>query len=104
MVNQFHFQLGRRPKRTVMVVAGLVLTALLGPVWSTPMAAQERLVVYSGRAERLIKPVLDAFQAKTGIQVELLTSGPTQLVNRLQAEGARTAADVFITNDAGSLE
>jgi iron(III) transport system substrate-binding protein len=52
----------------------------------------------------LIKPVLDAFQAKTGVQIELLSSGTTELVNRLEAEGERTAADVFITNDAGSLE
>ncbi len=70
----------------------------------SPSPAAERLVVYSGRAERLIKPVLDTFQAQTGIQVELLSSGTTELVNRLQAEGDRTPADVLITNDAGSLE
>ncbi|MBI5855652.1 MAG: extracellular solute-binding protein [Nitrospirae bacterium] len=69
-----------------------------------PVPAAEHLVVYSGRAERLIKPVLDAFQTKTGIQVDLLSSGSTELVNRLQAEGLRTPADVFITNDAGSLD
>jgi len=62
------------------------------------------LTIYSGRAERLIKPVLDAFTAKTGIQVELLSSGTTELLNRLKAEGNRTPADLFITNDAGSLE
>ena len=67
-------------------------------------AAADRIVVYSGRAERLIKPVLDAFQTASGIQVELLSSGTTELVSRLQAEGERTPADVFITNDAGSLE
>jgi iron(III) transport system substrate-binding protein len=69
-----------------------------------PVPAAEHLVVYSGRAERLIKPVLDAFQTKTGIQVDLLSSGSTELVNRLQAEGLRTPADIFITNDAGSLD
>jgi iron(III) transport system substrate-binding protein len=73
-------------------------------LWSAPALTEDRIVVYSGRAERLIKPVLDAFQDKTGIQVDLLSSGTTELVNRLQAEGERTAADVFITNDAGSLE
>jgi iron(III) transport system substrate-binding protein len=60
--------------------------------------------VYSGRAERLIKPVLDEFSAKTGVHVSLLSSGTTELVNRLKAEGDRTSADLFITNDAGSLE
>ncbi|GKS57417.1 putative binding protein component of ABC iron transporter [Nitrospira sp.] len=77
------------------------MTLLLSVV---PSEAADTLVVYSGRAERLIKPVLDAFQTKTGIQVELLSSGTTELVNRLQVEGDRTPADVLITNDAGSLE
>ncbi|HKN86514.1 MAG TPA: extracellular solute-binding protein, partial [Nitrospiraceae bacterium] len=66
--------------------------------------AADRLVVYSGRAERLIKPVLDAFQTKSGVHIDLLSSGSTELVNRLQAEGARTSADVFITNEVGALE
>lgn len=68
------------------------------------LPAAEKLTVYSGRAERLIKPVLDEFTAKTGVQVDLLSSGTTELVNRLKAEGDRTPADLFLTNDAGSLE
>jgi iron(III) transport system substrate-binding protein len=83
----------------------LALLAIgLFPVLSADLHADDRLVVYSGRAERLIKPVLDAFEAKTGTKVDLLSSGTTELVNRLQAEGARTQADLLITNDAGSLE
>ena len=66
--------------------------------------AVDTLTVYSGRSERLIKPVLDEFTSKTGIQVDLLSSGTTELVNRLKAEGDRTPADLFLTNDAGSLE
>ena len=66
--------------------------------------AADKITIYSGRSERLIKPVLDAFTASTGIQVELLSSGTTELVNRLKAEGERTSADLLITNDAGSLE
>jgi iron(III) transport system substrate-binding protein len=66
--------------------------------------AADTLTIYSGRSERLIKPVLDVFTANTGIQIELLSSGTTELVNRLKAEGDRTSADLLITNDAGSLE
>lgn len=83
-------------------LGGLFMLAWL--VTPVPAPAAEKLIVYSGRAERLIKPVLDAFTAKTGIQVDLLSSGTTELVNRLKAEGDRTPADVLITNDAGSLE
>ncbi len=64
----------------------------------------DSLVVYSGRAERLIKPVLDAFEAESGITIQMLTADSTALVNRLKLEGSRSPADVFITNDAGTLE
>ncbi len=84
----------------------LTMLAALGAILVTAACSEsaDRLVVYSGRAERLIKPVLDSFQAKTGIAVDLLSSGTTELVNRLQAERERTPADLFIANDAGSLE
>lgn len=91
-----------RQKLIVLVCCWAVLVVIAAVPDTLPAA--EKLVVYSGRSERLIKPVLDGFQAKTGIQVELLSSGTTELVNRLQAEGERTPADIFITNDAGSLE
>lgn len=82
----------------------LLLTICSFYVPLTDSFAADKLVVYSGRAERLIKPVFDAFTAKTGIQVDLLSSGTTELVNRLKAEGDRTPADLLLTNDAGSLE
>src|SRR3989475_12027342 len=84
----------------------LTMLAVFGAILVTTAYSEpaDRLVVYSGRAERLIKPVLDVFQAKTGIQIDLLSSGTTELVNRLQAEGDRTPADLFLTNDAGRLE
>ena len=86
---------------------GAFLGALVVLAWVFPLgpaAGADKLIVYSGRAERLIKPVLDAFTMKTGIQVELLSSGTIELVNRLKAEGNRTQGDLLITNDAGSLE
>ncbi len=85
----------------IAVACFVLLIAMNIPIIAT---AGEKLTVYSGRAERLIKPVLDDFTAKSGIQIELLSSGTTELVNRMKAEGDRCPADVFITNDAGSLE
>ncbi len=78
-----------------------LVAALAFPAWGY---AGETLVVYSGRAERLIQPVLDAFQTESGISVQMLTADSTALINRLRLEGARTSADVLITNDAGTLE
>ncbi|GJL63515.1 MAG: iron(III) ABC transporter iron (III)-binding protein [Nitrospirales bacterium] len=92
-----------RPRTFHFYSAILILVSWLIMFPTISMAA-DQLVVYSGRAERLIKPVLDTFQDKTGIQIQLLTGSSTQLVNRIQAEGTHTQADVFITNDAGTLE
>lgn len=92
----YQFQLLRR----LLAIACLIALC----THALSVQAADKLTVYSGRAERLIKPVLDDFTAKTSIQVDLLSSGTTELVNRLKAEGDRTPADLFLTNDAGSLE
>jgi len=91
-------------RRAVACVSLLSLLISLWAVFPHTVSAEEKLTVYSGRSERLIKPVFDAFTAKTGIHIDLLSSGTTELVNRLKLEGDRSQADLFITNDAGSLE
>ena len=91
-------------RRTITLKSPLALPSGRPGFFAPSAPAADKLTVYSGRAERLIKPVLDAFTASTGIQIELLSSGTTELVNRMKAEGDRTPADVLITNDAGSLE
>jgi iron(III) transport system substrate-binding protein len=92
-------------RRTILSVLLLLFTAgLVAGIFVSSAQAADKLTIYSGRSERLIKPVLDAFTANTGIQIELLSSGTTELVNRLKSESDRTPADLLITNDAGSLE
>lgn len=91
-----------RPAVTCLALLSLFTSGWLA--FPQPVSAAEKLTVYSGRAERLIKPVLDAFTAKTGVHIELLSSGTTELVNRLKVEGDHSPADLLITNDAGSLE
>ncbi|WP_448587309.1 extracellular solute-binding protein [Thermocrinis sp.] len=78
----------------------LALLFLLG-AW---LSFAQELVIYSGRSERLIKPVLDEFTKRTGIKVVLHSGGTVELFNKLIAEGDRTPADVFMTVDAGTLE
>ncbi|WP_333656168.1 extracellular solute-binding protein [Dissulfurispira sp.] len=80
------------------VVSMIVFFTTTGQVF-----AQE-LVIYSGRGERLIKPVLDEFTKKTGIKITLHSAGTVELLNKLLAEGDRTTADVYLTVDAGTLE
>lgn len=83
-----------------LVTLALALTALaLGPV----AQADSVVNVYSARKEALIKPLLDKFSARTGIDTRLVTAGAGPLLERLRREGRNTPADLFITVDAGRL-
>lgn len=63
-----------------------------------------QIVIYSGRKEPLIKPVLDNFEKETGIKVILRSGGASELANAIIEEQKSPAADVFIANDAGTME
>ncbi len=79
---------------------------LLGVLMAMPVvqAADEELVVYSGRSDKFVKPVIKEFTKETGIKVVLHSAKSTALLNKLKLEGERTRADLYLSNDAGNLQ
>ncbi|MCQ4321932.1 extracellular solute-binding protein [Stutzerimonas stutzeri] len=80
------------------LLAVLALTAL-----SSAVQAAEEVVVYSSRIDELIKPVFDAYTAKSGVDVKFITDKEAPLMARIKAEGENTPADLLLTVDAGNL-
>jgi iron(III) transport system substrate-binding protein len=83
----------------------LVLPALVLAVFaaSTPRAADQGEVnVYSYRQPYLIEPLLKEFTDETGIKVNVLFA-EKGLIERIQAEGRNSPADVLLTVDIGNL-
>ncbi len=66
-------------------------------------AAPVPVVVYSARAEQLIKPIFDAYTAETGVEIQYTTDSEQPLIQKLLAEGQTTQADLLLTVDAGNL-
>lgn len=86
-----------------MQASKALLAALSLGVLSGVAQAAEEVVVYSSRIDELIKPVFDAYTAKTGVKVSFITDKEAPLMARIKAEGENTPADLFLTVDGGNL-
>ena len=79
----------------LLVASGLLVGACGG--------SDSPLLVYSGRGEELVGPLIEEFTASTGVEVEVRYAGSTELASTLLAEGPSTEADVFLAQDPASL-
>ena len=80
----------------LIVILGLTLSPL------GPAKAGEVLNIYSHRQPFLIQPFIDAYTAETDTKVNVVFASKG-LAQRLEAEGARSPADVILTVDIARL-
>lgn len=89
------------PFHTIRAALALC-TSLAAAVIAGPAVADGVVNIYSYRQPDLIKPVLDAFTAETGIRTEVLFLDKG-LEDRILAEGINSPADVILTVDIARL-
>ena len=80
------------------VVAVLLLLTTLLPACSQP----ETLMVYSGRSENLVGPLLTRFSRDTGIEVDIRYDETANLALLIEEEGEASPADVFLSQSPGA--
>lgn len=82
-------------------------TALLigvGLTVGVSVAGAQSLNLYTARHYDSDEALYDAFEQRTGIEVNELQGDSDQLIERIRREGAASPADVFMTVDAARLQ
>lgn len=67
-------------------------------------AEEERLVVYTSHREAVYRPIIQEFENRTGIWVQVETGGTGELLDRLAAEAESPACDLLFGGGADSLQ
>lgn len=94
-----------RPRRLTTAVAGLAAVGLVLTACGSGSGGDDEgsLVLYSGRSEALVGPLVEQFTEDTGIDVEVRYGSTGEIGALLLEEGDRTPAQVFLSQDAGAL-
>ena len=88
-------------KAKLLIALGLAVG--VSAVSGAPASAQGEVNLYSNRTPSLITPFLDEFTKQTKIKVNIVHA-ETGMLERLQAEGRNTPADVVLTADVVRID
>ena len=89
----------------IAVAATLVVPAavIAGSVSAGGAEDPGKVVIYSGRTQNLIEPILTRFAEETGIDVEVRYGNTTDLALLIAEEGDDSPADVFLSQSPGAV-
>ena len=85
------------------LVAAVALAAACGGEEPAARGGGDRLIVYSGRAEKLVGPLLEDFERRSGVDLDVRYGESAELAATIAEEGDASPADVFFSQDAGAL-
>ena len=93
-------------KKSVVAVAALMMLSLVSACSSSTgeqATDVSELTIYSGRSEEFIAPFFADWQASTGIKLNVRYGDSAELSAQILEEGNNSPADLFLSQDAGSL-
>lgn len=74
-----------------------------GSTDGTAVISSKPLVIYSGRSESLVGPMIKQFEDLSGIEVQVNYGSTGPLAATLLEEGSNTPADIYFAQDPGGL-
>lgn len=90
-------------KIAVIALVSIVGALALAAGAATAPTQTTSLTIYSGREQALVGPIMDRFTKETGIQVNVRYASSTSLATALVEEGRNSPADVYWSQEPGTL-
>lgn len=101
-----------RNRRNAALIGLIGMIAMVGAACSNDDEATDtteasggdaELVIYSGRDEELVAPLIEQFEEATGISTEVRYGNSAEMGAALLEEGENTPADVFYSQEVGAI-
>ena len=91
--------------RTVRSLGHLLASASLALFAVTACSGEstDQLVVYSGRSESLVGPIIEQFSQATAVEVSVNYGSTPEIAATLLEEGKNSPADIFFASEPGGL-
>jgi iron(III) transport system substrate-binding protein len=94
----------KKKSLVLTLVTVLFATVLAGCSSNNDQASDvTELTVYSGRSEEYIAPFFAEYEKQTGIKLNIRYGDSAELAAQILEEGSNSPADLFLSQDAGSL-
>jgi iron(III) transport system substrate-binding protein len=95
----------RRVSVVIVTAAVLATGAVLSACGAAaPGTGDTTITLYNGQHEQTADNLISAFEQKTGIHVVVRSDDEDVLADQIAAEGSRSPADVFLTENSPPLE
>ncbi len=89
--------------RSIWIGLLLCFAPLLISACQSNAPASEEPIIYSGRSESLVGPLIEQYQKSTGVKANVRWGRTAELAATLLEEGDQSPADVFYAQDPGGL-
>jgi iron(III) transport system substrate-binding protein len=90
-------------RRARLLLAAVAVLAAAAVAAGCGGGSSGRLVVYSGRTQELVGPLLERFSEETGIAITVQYGDSADLALQIAAEGDTSPADVVISQSPGAV-
>ena len=96
-------------KKSLVAASVAALALVIGSLtWGATQSESagekvEELTIYSGRSEEFIAPFFDRWEQESGITLNVRYGDSAELAAQILEEGQNSPADLFLSQDAGSL-